>query len=301
MFITQPNPELNSVSTQCTRRLRRDRPQVGFTLIELLVVISIIAVLIALLLPALARAKQLANSIVCESNLGQLSTAYIEYTQLRGGIHGVPFEGNGPGYMWFQALAQIFSSTPLPSGTIDGTVPPPGAPESPFLALPVSEEKILLCPSASQLPVPNTGFALGNAVTQWSWDDGKPETGSYCFNAFMYNYNETVPPTGLYYSASYYWPCNPGQQPTSEIPWLGDGTWVTAWPEFWNPPSINLSGDFNDLQSSMGYYETDRHGTTTNMAFLDGHVESILLGKLWALKWNPVDPTIPGGMAITTN
>lgn len=52
----------------------------GFTLIELLVVISIIAMLIALLLPALKQARTAANFVRCMSNQRQVMTAYISYT-----------------------------------------------------------------------------------------------------------------------------------------------------------------------------------------------------------------------------
>src|SRR5437868_15355734 len=68
----------------------------GFTLIELLVVIAIVALLAALLLPALARAKEQARRIKCVSNVKQVSLAIKLFALEEDGYypwHIVPGEG----------------------------------------------------------------------------------------------------------------------------------------------------------------------------------------------------------------
>ena len=81
---------------------RRRGPNAGFTLIELLVVIAIIAILAAMLLPALSLAKEKARTISCTSNFSQLMKACYMYTGDNTELYPPnPDDGNTtPGYLW---------------------------------------------------------------------------------------------------------------------------------------------------------------------------------------------------------
>lgn len=85
----------------------------GFTLVELLVVISIISLLLAILMPSLKRARELARKVVCSSQLKQLALTHQIYT-MDSDNWICPGRWNGPNIggdwlvMWNELLSSIY-------------------------------------------------------------------------------------------------------------------------------------------------------------------------------------------------
>ena len=246
----------------------------GFTLIELLVVIAIIAILAAMLLPALARAKAKAKDIQCFNSCKQMVLSLTMYVADNGGKL-IYYDDTT---LWISQLQTNYNQT------------------AQSRICPVTRD------AAGTLwkQPPNAGLGgFGVADYTWDWVYGTPAYhGSYGINGWCY-----TGMTGLDSAekAEYYGKDSAITKPTL-TPDFSDSAWVDGWPTETDAPARNLTpvpttqhGTRDDRPA-----RPQRPGQRTawkvapgapltgriNMGFADGHVEAVKLQNLWTLYWH---------------
>lgn len=122
------------------------RSRRGFTMIELLVVMGIIALLMAILVPCLAHAREQAKSVQCQATLRELFLAQTAYADANRGRYVMP-QYLGPNELWQNQLAKFLGKDPA------------------------TRQRFLFCPSVEQTDFqPNdTSYGVNSCMNLPNW------------------------------------------------------------------------------------------------------------------------------------
>ncbi len=271
---------------------RKPFPTRGFTLIELLVVIAIIAILAAMLLPALASAKRKAAQARCTNNVKQMDIAMTMYVNDFGTVMPDNSAGGSSG-AWLANMTDYYARA----------------------------TNLIICPSCTLKPPDPAVVAAGynnnngSAACAWKksivWVSGGPTITNVCsygFNGWLdpvdQNGNLVGDGTG---NRNYYFLKDSGIQNAAMTPTFVDANWADAWSYEADAPYTDtyLGPDQGrKMGHELGRFAISRHGNAAtgkhyswtvatqlptgavNVGCYDGHVELSKLPNLWSFYWH---------------
>jgi len=267
----------------------KGHPKRAFTLLELLVVMAVMAMLVAIIVPSLKKARAKSQEVICRANQRQWGLVFLSYAQDNNGRFWIEYNSNQNPELqqgqWMPILSPYY-------GEID---------------------KIRLCPSAAQ-PHPDPA-ARGYGATFAYWGDtgdgGALMRGHRLTNSIDKNYgsyginwwiNDVNPPKhiGWRYKPQLQWR-GPAMATTATalIPMIMDCVWFGTNPENTDAdPTENVSivtaTYWEDIRSFSGeIWQNDisrllinRHNKGINIGFMDGSAKKVYLWDLLQLKWH---------------